>query len=300
MSDLLAIEPHQVNVDGYRCLELNHPAGGRLRVTLQGAQVISWQTASGDEQLYLSPKPTPDPGDPIRGGVPICFPQFNQRVLGAAKLPKHGFARTLNWKLKTHEASTGLCRVTLELNHDDLPPSLRSHWAHRFVATLKVSLAPNQLQLQFSARNTGSDPWPFALALHTYLRVSDIANVQLNGLQGVQYWDAVRHLSDPGATQVQSANSLSFSAETDRVYKNPPHALTLKDTARTLLIEQSSQFTETVVWNPGQDLCTRLADMPADGYRHMLCVEAAKIDEAVTLAAGQSWTGSQTLTVAVN
>jgi glucose-6-phosphate 1-epimerase len=38
--------------------------------------------------------------------------------------------------------------------------------------------------------------------------------------------------------------------------------------------------------------------MPADGYRHMLCVEAACINRPVTLAGGQSWTGTQTLRAA--
>jgi len=37
--------------------------------------------------------------------------------------------------------------------------------------------------------------------------------------------------------------------------------------------------------------------MPDEGYRHMLCVEAACIDEPVTLAPGASWTGWQQLTV---
>ena len=50
-----------------------------------------------------------------------------------------------------------------------------------------------------------------------------------------------------------------------------------------------------MVWNPGAALCAQLPDMPADGYRQMLCVEAAQIDQSVTLAPGARWSGWQRL-----
>ena len=40
----------------------------------------------------------------------------------------------------------------------------------------------------------------------------------------------------------------------------------------------------------------QMADMPPDGYRQMLCVEAAAVDPPVTLAAGAAWTGIQAIT----
>jgi glucose-6-phosphate 1-epimerase len=49
-----------------------------------------------------------------------------------------------------------------------------------------------------------------------------------------------------------------------------------------------------VVWNPWVDKCADLADMPADGWRHMLCVEAAAT-RPVSLPAGEEWYGRQTL-----
>ena len=52
-----------------------------------------------------------------------------------------------------------------------------------------------------------------------------------------------------------------------------------------------------VVWNPGVLLCSLLSDLPADGYRSMLCVEAAQIDAAVPLALGGRWNGWQMLKV---
>ena len=45
------------------------------------------------------------------------------------------------------------------------------------------------------------------------------------------------------------------------------------------------------------DVCARLADMPPDGWRAMLCVEAAQIDQPVALAPGAHWQGWQELRV---
>ena len=65
--------------------------------------------------------------------------------------------------------------------------------------------------------------------------------------------------------------------------------------ARLLEISQSDSFSETVVWNPGAELCARLPDMPVDGWRQMLCVEAACIDRPVQLEPGATWQGWQSL-----
>jgi glucose-6-phosphate 1-epimerase len=41
-----------------------------------------------------------------------------------------------------------------------------------------------------------------------------------------------------------------------------------------------------------------MTDMPPDGWRHMLCVEAASADTPVRLAPGKEWYGRQSLVVA--
>ena len=77
---------------GLPCILLQLPQGDAVTVALHGAQVLSW-VSGGYERLYLSPKALFDGESAIRGGVPVCFPQFNQR----GPLPKHGFARNLWW-----------------------------------------------------------------------------------------------------------------------------------------------------------------------------------------------------------
>ena len=57
---------------------------------------------------------------------------------------------------------------------------------------------------------------------------------------------------------------------------------------------QGQGFPDVVVWNPWVDKCATLGDMPADGGRHMLCVEAVA-EQPVVVAAGDEWYGRQTL-----
>ena len=281
------------------CIELNLASGDRALIALHGAQVLSWHTSDGVERLYLSPKAVFDGRSAIRGGIPICFPQFNQRVLGDRPLPKHGFARSQAWSvLNASDPSKGdAAQVALGLTEAALSPELGHLWPYKLEAVLLVRLERNQLKVTFSVSNTDTRAWPFALALHTYLRVSDIAQTLLHGLKDVRYWDAVKDLKAPDITQLQASEALRFSIETDRVYLGAPAILDLSSTSTSLTIEQSTSFTETVVWNPGAALCAQLADMPLEGYKEMLCVEAALIEQPSNLLPGTSWQGSQMLMV---
>lgn len=268
---------------GLPAYRLTLPEGDAAVVARHGAQVLSW-VSGGDERIYLSPQALMDGHSAIRGGVPICFPQFNQR----GPLPKHGFVRNMPWQLEERDAAPG--ELALVLHDGD---ATRAVWPHAFRAELRVSLQPRSLRVTLTVDNTGSAPWTFAAALHTYLRVDEIADVRLEGLQGASRWDAVRD-----DRHVEMAPALRFDGEFDSVYASPAQGLRLVQPRGTLAIRQSASCTETVVWNPGAQLSAKLADMPDDGYRHMLCVEAARIDEPVQLQGGAQWKGWQELTLA--
>ncbi len=266
-------------------MRLALPQGSACIVALHGAQLLSWTTADGVERIYLSPDARLDGRSAIRGGVPICWPQFNQR--GA--LPKHGFVRNIAWQPQAPDSAVPGDTIALTLHDSD---ATRLIWPHAFRACVDVTLAPRSLRVAVSVDNTGGAPWSFAAALHTYLRVDDIASARLLGLQGANRWDAVRD-----DRHVEMAPALEFGAEFDSVYVAPAAPLRLVQATGSLQIAQSASCTETVVWNPGPVLSARLDDLPDDGWRHMLCVEAARIDEPVLLAPGATWQGWQQLTV---
>jgi glucose-6-phosphate 1-epimerase len=269
---------------GQPAVRLALPGGDSCTVALHGAHVLSWTTADGVERLYLSPEARFDGQSPIRGGVPVCWPQFNQR----GPLPKHGFARNLPW---TAEPQADDRRDTVVLALRD-GAATRALWPHAFRARLAVTLAARSLRIALSIDNLGGEPWSFAAALHSYLRVDEATAVRLEGLQGANRWDAVRD-----DRHVEMAPALAFGSEFDSVYAAPARPLRLVQPSGTLEISQSASCTETVVWNPGPLLAAKLDDLPDDGWRHMLCVEAARIDESVLLAPGAQWQGWQQLKV---
>jgi glucose-6-phosphate 1-epimerase len=269
---------------GLPAVELALPQGDTLRVMLHGAQVLSW-VSGGQERLYLSPKSVMDGQAAIRGGVPVSFPQFNQRGPLAERLPKHGFARNLPWQAGAPELSADSAQLCLHLQDND---RTRAWWPQAFALQLHITLRPGALRINLKVHNTDTQPLAFSGALHTYLAVPDVTRAQLQGLGGQAEWDAVAN------THVSAADTLQFAAEFDRVYAASTQALRLND---QLHIEQSPSWANTVVWNPAQALCQRLADMPEDGWRHMLCVEAAQVFEPIHLPAGERWEGWQQLTV---
>jgi glucose-6-phosphate 1-epimerase len=50
------------------------PTGEQVEVLLYGATVISWKSANGTENLFLSSKAHLDGSKPVRGGIPVVFP----------------------------------------------------------------------------------------------------------------------------------------------------------------------------------------------------------------------------------
>lgn len=276
------------------CIEITLPGGDRALVSLFGAQVLSWNTAEGVERIYLSPRARFDGSRAIRGGAPLCFPQFNQRAIGPVALPKHGFARTEAWRVIAVQEQSRWAEVTLELTDN---AGTRAFWPHAFTATCTITLEPDNLKIAFEVLNTDELRFAFAFALHTYLQVDHLSRCELLGLQGLDYWDAVQYRSQPGASTTQTERSLRFGSETDRVYTKAKVPLLMRDGHGSLRLEQSPSLPEVVVWNPGAAVCATLDDMPAQGFNNMLCVEAARINTPQVLMPGESWRGWQSLRV---
>ena len=269
---------------GQPALRITAPDGAQATVLLHGGHLVSWIPAGADEQLYLSPQAVAGPGLAVRGGVPVIFPQFEQ--LGPdTSLPRHGLARTRTWQVDSHHEGRDHTQLTLVLQDD---ADTRALWPHGFRLELTLSLGGSRLDLELYAENTGDTSWDFAAALHTYLAVSELSHVRLQGLEGCRYQD--RLLS--GMT-LEDHPEKRFHGEIDRIYHQVPDLL-LRDGPRRLSL-RSHNFEDAVLWNPGPEKCAALKDMPADGWQHMLCVEAARIQAPPTLQPGESWAGLHTL-----
>ncbi len=258
--------------------------GDTAQVLAYGGHVTSWRTANGMEQLYLSPSSVFGNGVAIRGGVPIIFPQFSME----GPLPRHGFARTTHWVADTDDHHGDAARMTWVLRDDAYT---RGIWPHAFVARYEVALGQNQLTLTLQIENLGETELTFTSALHTYLHVGDIQQARIQGLRGVSYRDSAAN----GAMHTETEAQVSINGEVDHIYLQAPDTLTLHDGPERHVQLRQTGFNDIVVWNPGAQKCAALKDMPAEGYRHMLCIEAARIGQPVVLPAGDQWQGVQLL-----
>jgi glucose-6-phosphate 1-epimerase len=271
-----------VDWHGQPAVSLNSPDGARALILLQGAQLVSWQRPDGDEQLYLSERAVYATGQAVRGGVPVIFPQFESR----GPLPRHGFARTTRWTFEHATASRNDALAVFAFNDNEATQAV---WPHTFQAELTVRLSGSRLDLELAVTNTSLAPFEFTAALHTYLRVQDIAHVHLDGLHRLRYQDSVR-----GTEQLESHQSLQIDGEVDRIYFDAARELVLHDGLRRRRISAFG-FHDAVVWNPGPEKAAALVDLPDEGYRQMLCVEAAAIGTPVSLAAGAEWVARQSI-----
>lgn len=268
---------------GQPVLKLQTPDGAVALISLFGAHVLSWTPAGGEDRLYLSPQAVFDGSTAIRGGVPVCFPQF----AGLGPLPKHGFARNRRWGVTTTRAGKDYAVATLRLSDDD---ASRALWPHAFAAEMSISIGGDRLDMELEVENTGDVPFSFTAALHTYLKVREVEALSIEGLRGLEYRDS----TDGDRIKKETGVGLAIDQEVDRVYYGAPRTLLVREDRRAMGIH-TENFPDVVIWNPWEEKCAALADMPADGFRRMLCVEAAAVKEPVELAAGASWWGRQTL-----
>lgn len=262
-------------------------------VALQGGHVISYQPHDLQPVLWVSQKSAYQAGKAIRGGIPICWPWFGAHPTDAAK-PAHGFARTQPWNVvATGVVEGGATQLRLALTHTEATWTL---WPYAFDLQLHLTIGP-ELRVELITHNSGSEPFSFTGALHSYFSLSDLGQVTLHGLEGCPYLDKVEDFQ--AKTQ---QGTISINGETDRIYLDTTATCTLEDWGwqRRLIIAKSGSRS-TVVWNPWQDRARAMADFGDEEYREMLCIETANAaEDTVTLAPGQEHSLQASIRVETN
>jgi glucose-6-phosphate 1-epimerase len=262
---------------------LTSAEGARAEVYLHGAHVTQYvKAAGGPPVLFVSKESLFRPDKAIRGGVPLIFPWFGPRSPDpAGNSPMHGFARTSAWEVESAGATGAGTSIVLVLRSND---ATRKTWPHEFELRYTVTLgAP--LTMELSVRNTGSGPFTFEEALHTYLTVADVRNVTIEGLAGTRFVDK----TDNMATKTQDPSPpMKITAETDRIYLATKSTCTVADPGLGRRITVAKEHSDaTVVWNPWVAKAKAMADFGDDEWLEMLCIETCNVaGHAVTLAAG--------------
>jgi len=256
-------------------------------VYLHGAHVTHFQPKGKGPVLWMSDWSWFEAGKPIRGGVPICWPWFGPHA-GDPKLPGHGFARLVEWKLtKTAQLPGGRTQVQLALTPAEVRTSpaagLLKVFPHPFELTFAVTVGA-ELEMELAVHNPGQAPFTFEEALHTYLVTGDIWDARIRGLAGAKYVDKMQAMK----VCTQEAEEVVFAGETDRVYLDTRSACELIDSKleRRIAVAKENSV-NTVVWNPHKAKAKAMPDFGDGEWKGMVCIETANVGPgAVTLPPG--------------
>lgn len=271
-------------------IELNG-AWGSARVSPYGAQILSWCPRNQANVLWLSPTARMDGCGALRGGIPVCWPWFGAHPTRSGA-PSHGLARICRWTVESIASGSDAASLHLNLSAASVARSHPQEPDLGLSAKLRIDFGA-ELSVSLTTRNRSTVSVELSQALHTYLAVSDIANVSVDGLQGKIYIDTIagnaRHRQEP--------DRLLFDREVDRIYLQTAEAtLVDPDAQRLIRIGSAGTSSSLVAWSPWIDKVRRLDDMPDEAYRNFVCLETANAaDDALQLAPG----GSSTLTAVI-
>lgn len=278
---------------------ISSPSGWTAEIYTHGAHVTSWKSPTGQEQLFLSEQAIFHPPTAIRGGIPICWPQFGD--MGPCKA-QHGFARNTTFEVTESKADS----ITLELRGE---ADTFSDFPHPYILTCKVTVSDGSLEQELRVHNPSStDSLPFTAALHTYFRLlHGSESVTVLGLSGCKYLDNLQNRKEC----LEEEEPVKLNGEVDRIYLAVPDSLRILDGGegakskegsnavsghRTIEIEKSG-FQDAVLWNPHVIKASKMKDFGDEEWKDMVCVEVAQAGSgAIEVGAGQSWVGRQKLT----
>jgi glucose-6-phosphate 1-epimerase len=254
-------------------------------ISLQGAQLLEFNTSVGDPLLWLSPNSDFTPGVALRGGVPICMPWFGVHPTDPHK-PKHGFARNHFWQLgETHLMSDG--QVELEFLYVS---EVNELFPYDFSAELRMILG-HQVSMELTVNNTDSESFTFSWALHNYYQIQYLDKTKVLGLSNRRYLDNLENL-----TEKTQASDVVFDGPVDRVFPDIANSLIIDKGENAFRIEITHEnCPSVVVWNPGVEAAANVADIGVGQETRFICVERGAVkNEAWVLPPGSSKTAKVT------
>mmetsp|Transcript_109414 Transcript_109414/g.274060 ORF Transcript_109414/g.274060 Transcript_109414/m.274060 type:complete len:402 (+) Transcript_109414:81-1286(+) len=269
------------------CVRLRHRSGATCDVSIYAAHVVSWCLPDAGEQLFTSSDAIlGTPGTAIRGGVPICWPQFGtfETAKDAPKL-KHGFVRQSgNWQVSDVSEDTVILRLTPDAE-------MLKKWPSEFEFFYKVILGAKSLSLKMEVTNTGAQPLEFTGCLHTYFRCEACTDCTVEGLKGekvdVGIGDFFR------GAEIEKREHVTFDGESEiqLLYGGTADAIVLHDGADRRLRLTKMNMPDWVLWNIGDDNAHTLKDLGSGEQRKYVCVEPGFATVPQRVAPGATWCG---------
>ena len=249
-------------------------------ICLYGAHITSFKPHNTMEILWLSPTSNFQEGLPIRGGIPVCFPWFGLHKTDQEK-PQHGFSRLMYWNvIETASLQNGETMIRLQLCSSD---ETKMVWPYDFCAEMAVNVG-RKLKVTLKVTNTSTEVFEYSCALHSYFTLSSIENISIEGLQNTKYHNQLQ-----SGDFIQESDELSIEQAETRHYCDTESSVLIADPVfrRRIRIDKSGSKT-TTVWNPWEETCAKIPDLPDEAYQAFVCVETVNaFNNTITLAPGE-------------
>jgi len=269
-------------------IRLSHSSGGSCEVSRVGAHVLSWCPEAGQEQLFLgSQAVVGQKGVAVRGGVPICWPQFGTFTQAAgAPGSKHGFVRTsASWRVAEQLADS----VSFVFAPDE---ETRAQWPMSYKFTYTVSLGSGSLRLSLEVENEGEAPLEFTGCLHTYYGCQASDQCAVEGLRGGKFDTGIGSAFRAEATEERAAVPFTDEKETQLLYGNASDSIVIKEAGRKRLRLTKSNMPDWVLWNTGAENGSGIKDLADGEYKKYICVEPGFASSPVRVPPGATWVAS--------
>ncbi len=240
-------------------------------VALQGAHLIEYTPADGDNLLFVSKAETFEQNKAIRGGIPICWPWFGPHTQNTAA-PAHGFVREALWDYEVIEDQA----ERTDIRFTFLTKGTEVGFEYKAKAELLISIGKT-LVMSLTTMNLDNKPFSVSQALHSYFNCEDITKVKLHGLTGACYFDKISEQNAYVPTEFQ------FDREIDWVVRDQGEPIALTGLGQAPFQLNRLGSGSVIVWNPWIEKAKTLSHFLADEYQSMFCVETANASEDARL-----------------
>lgn len=218
---------------------------------------------------------------PTSYGIPLLFP-FPNRIRNQeftfqgqtyrVNVAQHGFVRQRAWQVVDEGASeTEGAWLTCEFDSNNYADELLAQFPFPFRATATYRLREGRLDLEFTARNIGTEDMPVGFGIHPYFRWPAHSRLQV---PASQRWKLNNSLPTGQKLELNAAYDLRLLRDTeglqlDDIYTDVvPEA---DDLTRCRLTDDDAQTTVTVEFDASN--LPHIVVYTAPAPRRALCIE---------------------------
>ncbi|MFS7969843.1 putative glucose-6-phosphate 1-epimerase [Helianthus anomalus] len=206
-------------------------------------------------------------------------------------LEQHGFARNRLWSLDddpsplTPSNNQSTADLLLKSTEEDLKT-----WPYRFELRLRITVGAGKLTMIPRVKNLDNKAFTFTLALRNYFSVSDVSEVCVEGLETLDYFDNL----SKRVRYREHADTITFDGEVRHAVAELDQKL--RGGKRTIVLRKEGMV-DAVLWNPWDKKAKAILVLGDEDYKTMLCLDAAAVENLISLKPCEDWKGRQELSI---